>query len=656
MIEVSYENIPEDKSYEYIIDRVVKEVLKEEKIVHDVSVDVILTDNDEIQKLNKEHRQIDSPTDVLSFPMYEKDEINKLKEPKEDDVEETLGDIVVSIPKVKEQAEEYGHSVERELAYLVCHGMHHLLGYDHIEEEDKKVMREHEEAVLSNLQFFRVGDGESLLAVDRVETKEDVEPAEETTKLAEEVKASTIEEMSADVNAKIDSIINENIAESKAKEEEETTKVVPVVVPEPEPKPEPAPEQKPEPKSVEEPKKVISDYNITYKNTKTKSSSSTLPIIIAFLIVLLIVGLLVYFLVIKPMEDMSGAAGIVESGDISGEELSGDEEPEIIEEEPYTGPTVFSGDSRSIAFMIDNDVKASLPHAGLNNAYMVYEIIVEGGASRLMAVFKYDNLPDKIGPIRSCRHYFLDYVQEHDALYCHIGQSTQGGEALRDRSIQHIETDHARIGPDRTWHNAFAVKEKVYKTIENRGWRTTQTQDCIIKFNEKDIDLDSKEYADVITCKFPVSTTEFKYDEERKVYLIDMKGTPHVDKFNGEQSYAKNLLVYQIDNKSVWEAWGDHREEDNKKRQEIYNTGTGKGYYITNGKAIEMYWSKPTHSSKTKYTDKYGNEIKFNDGITWVEIIPSNGSYKITSNHQEETSGEVKSGDLSNKTSLKGNN
>ncbi len=337
------------------------------------------------------------------------------------------------------------------------------------------------------------------------------------------------------------------------------------------------------------------------------------------------------------------------SGD-SGKTISGEEtesgEAEVIEEEVYTGPKVFSGDSRSIAFMIDNDVTASLPHAGLNNAYMVYEIIVEGGASRLMAVFKYDNLPDKIGPIRSCRHYFLDYVQEHDALYCHIGQSTQGGEALRDRGIQHIETDHARIGPDRTWHNAFALKEKVYKTIGNRGWRTTQNQDCILQYNQKDTDLDSNKYADVITCKFPVSTTVFKYDEESKIYLIDMKGKPHLDKFTDEQSYAKNILIYEVNNKSVWEAWGDHREADNKKRQEIYNTGTGKGYYITNGKAIEMYWSKPTHSSKTKYTDAYGNELKFNDGITWVEIIPSNGgSFNITSNHQEPTSGEIKSGD-----------
>ena len=113
----------------------------------------------------------------------------------------------------------------------------------------------------------------------------------------------------------------------------------------------------------------------------------TLIIMVSFLIVGVIVGLIVFGLLNYYNFDYSNPV----SGDIiSGDYLSGDSgDDEIIEEieEPYYGPKVFSGDSRSIAFMIDNDVKASLPHAGLNNAYMVYEIIVEGGASRLMAVF-----------------------------------------------------------------------------------------------------------------------------------------------------------------------------------------------------------------------------------------------------------------------------
>ena len=106
---------------------------------------------------------------------------------------------------------------------------------------------------------------------------------------------------------------------------------------------------------------------------------------------------------------------------------------------------------------------------------------------------------------------------------------------------------------------------------------------------------------------------------------------PHVDKFTNERFIAKNILVYQVNNDSVWNAWGDTREADNKKRQEVYNTGSGKGYYITNGKVIEMRWEKPTHSDKTKYTDMVGNELSFNDGITWVEIVPTAGEVTIVS-------------------------
>ena len=138
-----------------IIKNVVKTVLELENIKHDVDVFIMLTDNDEIHEINKEQRNVDRPTDVLSFPMFERDEIVSLKEAKTDDIPEILGDIVISVPKVIEQAEEYGHSYERELAYLTAHGMLHLLGYDHMIEEEKKVMREHEEAVMNKLGIVR---------------------------------------------------------------------------------------------------------------------------------------------------------------------------------------------------------------------------------------------------------------------------------------------------------------------------------------------------------------------------------------------------------------------------------------------------------------------------------------------------------------------
>ena len=117
----------------------------EDEVECEISVSIVT--NDEIQKLNKEFRNIDKATDVLSFPQltFEMGEVADLNE--NDEI--ILGDIVISIDKAKEQAEEYGHSLEREIAFLTVHSMLHLMGYDHIQEEDKKIMRPKEEKILA---------------------------------------------------------------------------------------------------------------------------------------------------------------------------------------------------------------------------------------------------------------------------------------------------------------------------------------------------------------------------------------------------------------------------------------------------------------------------------------------------------------------------
>ena len=110
---------------------------------------------EEIRKINKKYRKIDKATDVLSFPMFEKEELEQKIASKDFLYEDMLGDLIISIEKVKEQAIEYGHSFERELSYMLVHGFYHLMGYDHIEEEDKKKMRPKEEKILNELKITR---------------------------------------------------------------------------------------------------------------------------------------------------------------------------------------------------------------------------------------------------------------------------------------------------------------------------------------------------------------------------------------------------------------------------------------------------------------------------------------------------------------------
>ena len=157
MIEINYNDISERPEDEKLIRSVVETVFKEENVLNDFEVYITLTNNKEIHKINKEYRDVDRATDVLSFPMYERDEIASLKANREvdDAIEKILGDIIISIERVSEQAKEYGHSFERELAYMVTHGMLHLLGYDHIIEEEKVVMRKREEQILGVLNISR---------------------------------------------------------------------------------------------------------------------------------------------------------------------------------------------------------------------------------------------------------------------------------------------------------------------------------------------------------------------------------------------------------------------------------------------------------------------------------------------------------------------
>ena len=154
--EIQYLDLAENSEYEKIIDKVVKKCFEVESLLESkLYVSITLTTPENIRKLNKEYRNIDKETDVLSFPMYEKDEIDlKVKNNDFENID-ILGDMVISIPQVEIQAKEYGHSFERELSYMVVHSFYHLMGYDHIKEEDKIKMRPKEEFVLNSLNIKR---------------------------------------------------------------------------------------------------------------------------------------------------------------------------------------------------------------------------------------------------------------------------------------------------------------------------------------------------------------------------------------------------------------------------------------------------------------------------------------------------------------------
>ena len=156
MYEIVYDGIDENKEYDEVIKKVLSQCFKEENLENsNLWITVTFTTPKKIQEINKEYRGIDKATDVLSFPMFEKNELDEKIAKKDFENEDILGDIVISVEKVKEQAIEYGHSFERELSYMLVHGFYHLMGYDHIKEEDKKIMRPKEEKILETLKISR---------------------------------------------------------------------------------------------------------------------------------------------------------------------------------------------------------------------------------------------------------------------------------------------------------------------------------------------------------------------------------------------------------------------------------------------------------------------------------------------------------------------
>ena len=303
------------------------------------------------------------------------------------------------------------------------------------------------------------------------------------------------------------------------------------------------------------------------------------------------------------------------------------ENKEEIEVELPKEVQIFKGNSRPIAVMLDN-VGDARPQAGLNDAYMVYEIIVEGQLTRLMAVFKDVDLA-KIGPIRSSRHYFLDYALENDAIYVHFGWSPKAQSDIRKLDVDNInglvESSKSfwRVRDKSAPHNVVTSTEKILSIAKRKKYDNTSEKESVLNYVTDEVELTEGIGATEITI--PYSTTykvTYKYDEETKRYTRGYNKTTQKDWDTKELVTTKNIIITFAKNYTMTDG-------SNKGRQDIVNVGTLKGYYITNGKAIEIECYKSSRTAQTIYRDLEGNEIEVNDGNTFVQIVPINAKVKI---------------------------
>jgi hypothetical protein len=334
----------------------------------------------------------------------------------------------------------------------------------------------------------------------------------------------------------------------------------------------------------------------------------------------------------------------------------------VEDEEPKKGePKTFAGKSRPIAVMIDNS-KDAMPHAGLNKAYIVYEMIAEGGESRLMALFKGVNL-EKIGPVRSSRHYFLDYARENDAIYVHYGWSPEAESDIKTYGINNINgvtSDSIyfwRVSDKVAPHNAVTSTKRILQAAKDKGYRTTSTISSILNYKVDEFTLTDKytssaknvdsvensitnsavksenvnnansniEVLSASKISIPFSqfnVARWEYDAQNKNYIRYSKNIQEVDWDSKEPYTTKNIIITFIKNEIL-------NDGENKGRQTMNTTGIKDGYYITNGEAIKIKCEKTTRGGKTVYKDLNGNVIDVNDGNTFIEICPIDAKVTI---------------------------
>lgn len=276
---------------------------------------------------------------------------------------------------------------------------------------------------------------------------------------------------------------------------------------------------------------------------------------------------------------------------------------------------------RPFAVMIDNEGTKCLPQGGLNMAQVIYEIIVEGGVSRLMPVF-WEREPELVGPVRSSRHYFLDYAMEHDAVYVHFGWSPMAITDISKFKINNIngvanggEIFWDLTNDKRNWQDSYTSTSKIKGYIQKAKYKTNTDKELVFKYNEKDAELQSENTTEKINIRYSTGySCGYTYDHDNKVYLRLRQNQPQIERVTQKQLTAKNIIIQRVKNYTI--------KGDQYGRQEVNTVGSGEGYYITNGKYIEIKWSKASRTERTIYTDADGNEIHLNPGQTWVQIVP----------------------------------
>lgn len=293
---------------------------------------------------------------------------------------------------------------------------------------------------------------------------------------------------------------------------------------------------------------------------------------------------------------------------------------EVVIRNPLTGEKGYNEKllkNRPVFIVVENHPDAR-PQWGLTSSDIVWEMVAEGGITRMMLMYAdASRIPEKVGPVRSARHYFVDIAEGFDAIFVHFGFSPYAKSQIANHGVNNINglydnyfyRDRSRGVASE--HTAYTTDESIAKAIENKGYRTTLNEgyESPFKFNKSAKSL-SNPCNELKVSYSSGYTYTLTYDADKKVYLSSLNGNKFVDSEGTQQNFENVILCY-----TSISSMGD------SKGRVDFALSEGKGIYASNGTYEIITWKKGDSSDMMKFYDADGKELSLNVGRTYIGIL-----------------------------------
>jgi len=305
-----------------------------------------------------------------------------------------------------------------------------------------------------------------------------------------------------------------------------------------------------------------------------------------------------------------------------------EEVTEVTYEAPLDGvkTDIKSANRYPLAIMIENHTDAR-PQSGLIDASIVYEALAEGGITRFMGIYG-TNVSERVGPVRSARPYYVDWVEGYNAYYAHVGGNITSLDQIRTDGVLDLNQFYWSAAYWRDKNLGVATEHNMHtSTIKLREEATKEKYTTSKNFNvyrfKDDPEADSTEAgllpeSQKITVNFSTANfkVEFDYDKATNSYLRSIAGKPHLDRVSGNQLGAKNIAIMSLNNVPITTSINEYGLKMN-------TVGSGKAQIFLDGKEIKGTWKKTSKKTREIFYDAQGEEITFNRGALWICVVPS---------------------------------